>query len=305
VPPVVSRQPYVAVGLAVVSVSFSSVFILWSASPPVTIALYRLAIASAILAPVAVLHPSKPLRRVARGDAALMALVGLVLAAHFAFWITSLRMTSVASSTILVTSHPLLVGLLSHFALRERLTARASTGILLGFVGVVAIGLVDSNVSGESLAGDVLAFLGGVMAGLYFLLGRTIRQRVPLLGYALVVYACAAAFLLAFAVGLGEDLAPVGDLPRELVLFLAMALIPQIGGHTMYNWALRWVPAPVVSLSLVGEPIGSSLLVWALLAQVPNNAPAVAAAGVLALVGIYLAASAEGPRTMEAARDVG
>ncbi len=299
-----ARRPYVAVGFAVASVSFSSIFILWSESPPITIALYRLAIASAILAPVAVLHPSKPLRGVARRDVGLMALVGLVLAAHFAFWITSLRMTSVASSTILVTSHPLLVGLISHFALRERLAARASTGILLGFVGVVAIAFVDSSVSGESLAGDVLAFLGGVMAGFYFLLGRTIRQRVPLLGYALVVYASAAAFLAMFAVGLGEGLAPVGDLPRELVLFLAMALIPQIGGHTLYNWALRWVPAPVVSLSLVGEPIGSSLLAWALLAQVPNNAPAVAAAGVLALVGIYLAASAEGPRTMEA-RDVG
>lgn len=303
-PPLVSRRPYVAVGLAVVSVSFSSVFILWSASPPVTIALYRLAIASAILAPVAVLHPSKPLRGVARRDVGLMALVGLVLAAHFAFWITSLRMTSVASSTILVTSHPLLVGLLSHFALRERLTARASAGILLGFVGVVAIAYVDSNVSGESLAGDVLAFLGGVMAGFYFLLGRTIRQRVPLLGYALVVYASAAAFLAVFAVGLGDGLMPVGDVPTELVLFLAMALIPQIGGHTLYNWALRWVPAPVVSLSLVGEPIGSSLLAWALLGSVPNNAPAVAAAGVLALAGIYLAASAEGPPAVETRRAV-
>ena len=142
------------------------------------------------------------------------------------------------------------------------------------------------------------------MAGFYFLLGRTIRQRVPLLGYGLVVYASAAAFLALFAVGLGEGLAPVGDVPRELALFLAMALVPQIGGHTLYNWALRWIPAPVVSLSLVGEPIGSSLLAWALLGSVPSNTPAVAAAGVLALAGIYLAASAEGPPAVEARRAV-
>ncbi|MGQ0796602.1 MAG: DMT family transporter [Methanobacteriota archaeon] len=299
-----SRRPYLAVGLAVASVSSSSVLILGSASAPVTIALYRLAIASAILAPIAVLHPARPLRGIARRDALLMALVGLVLAAHFGFWITSLRLTSVASSTILVTSHPLLVGLMSHFVLRERLTARASAGILLGIVGVVAIALADSSASGASLEGDLLAFMGGVMAGLYFLLGRAIRQRVPLLGYALVVYACAAAFLLVFAIGAGGDLAPAGNLPRELALFLAMALVPQIGGHTLYNWALRYVTAPVVSLSLVGEPIGSSLLAWALLAQTPS--PAVAAGGALALVGIYLAASGEGlqARSAEALRDV-
>lgn len=294
--PVVRRAPYAAVGFAVVSVSFSSIFILWSASPPVTIALYRLAIASAILAPVAAFHPSQPLRGVTRRDAGLMVLVGLVLAAHFGLWITSLRMTSVASSTILVTSHPLLVGLVSHFGLGERLAPRASAGIVLGFVGVVGLALVDSSVSGETLSGDALAFLGGVMAGAYFLLGRRLRQRVRLLGYALVVYASAALFLLLFAVAVGEDLAPPGDVPREFGLFLAMALVPQIGGHTMYNWALRWVGAPLVSLSLVGEPIGSSLLAWALLGQVPANAGAVALAGVLALVGIYLAGSAEGPR---------
>lgn len=298
-------RPYAAVALAVVSVSFSSIFIVWSASEPLTIAVYRLAMATAILAPFALARRDVALWRISRRDALLMVLVGAVLAAHFGLWITSLKVAgvTVAGSTILVTSHPLLVGVLSHAVLRERLSARAALGIVLGFSGVVAIALADLGVSGETFLGDGLAFLGGVCAGFYFLLGRRIRQRVALVHYAFVVYASATAFLFLAAAAAG-DLAPRGDLPRELVLFLAMALIPQIGGHTLYNWSLRWVTAPIVSLSLVGEPIGSSLLAWALLSQVPSAA--VGIGGVLALLGIYLAASAEGGgvRTLEAARDI-
>ena len=300
-----ASRPYAAVALAVVSVSFSSIFIVWSASDALTIAVYRLAMATAILAPFALARRDAALWRISRRDALLMLLVGAVLAAHFGLWVTSLKVqgVTVASSTILVTSHPLLVGVLSHFVLRERISSRAALGIVLGFSGVVAIALADLGVSGETLLGDVFAFLGGVGAGFYFLLGRRIRQRVALVDYAFVVYGSATAFLFV-AAAIAGDLAPRGDLPRELLLFLGMAFIPQIGGHTLYNGSLRWVPAPVVSLSLVGEPIGSSLLAWVLLSQVPS--PAVGLGGALALAGIYLAASAEGGgvRTVEATRDI-
>jgi drug/metabolite transporter (DMT)-like permease len=294
------------VALAVLAVSFSSIFIVWSASDALTIAVYRLAMATALLAPFALARRDAALWRISRRDALLMVLVGAVLAAHFGLWVTSLKVqgVTVASSTILVTSHPLLVGLLSHFVLRERIVPKAAVGIVLGFAGVVAIALADLGVSGETLLGDSFAFLGGVCAGFYFLLGRRLRQRVALVDYAFVVYASATGFLFLAAAAAG-DLAPRGDLPRELLLFLAMALIPQIGGHTLYNWSLRWVTAPVVSLSLVGEPIGSSLLAWALLSQVPS--PAVGLGGALALAGIYLAASSESgdARAADATREAG
>lgn len=286
-------SPYAALALAVVSVSFSAIFISWSTSPFITIALYRLAIASLILAPFALLDRKRPLWGVPRGDVIRMMGVGGILATHFTLWIGSLKIeevsVSIASSVILVTSHPLLVGLLSHFVLRERLNAWMAVGIGLGFSGVVVIAIADSTARSASLIGDLLAFLGGIAAGFYFLAGRRLRQRVSLVAYAFVVYVSTTVFLFAFTLGLGESLVPVGDWPTELVLFLAMAMIPQIGGHTLYNWSLRWVTAPVVSLSLVGEPIGSSLLAWALLSQVPSAA--VAAGAALALLGIYLAAS--------------
>ena len=300
------RRPYLAIAMAVVCVSFAAIFITWSESPPITVALYRLGFASLILFPVALLHSERPLRRVDRKGTLLMTGVGAILATHFALWITSLKTqgVTVASSVILVTSHPLLVGLLSHFVVRERLNWQGAVGIVLGFSGVLVIAAGDYRVSTITLVGDVLAFLGGVMAGFYFLAGRRIRRQIPLLGYAFVVYASATGVLFVYAVALGQSLVPTGDAPRELLLFLALAIIPQIGGHTLYNWSLRYVSASVVSLSLVGEPIGSSLLAWVLLSQVPSLA--VAFGGTLALGGIYLTLMGETTRTRQVAatRDV-
>ena len=121
-----------------------------------------------------------------------MMAVGAILATHFTLWIGSLKIegvsVSVASSVILVTSHPLIVGVLSHFVLRERLNAWMALGIGLGFSGVVVIAIADSTARSASLVGDLLAFFGGVAAGFYFLAGRRLRQNIPLLAYAFVVY---------------------------------------------------------------------------------------------------------------------
>src|SRR2546422_28440 len=191
--------PYAAIGLAVGSVSFASIFITWSTSPPVTIALYRLAIATGVIGATILLR-SRVFRRpntllgISRRDAAVMALIGAILATHFALWISSLKVEgeSIASSVVLVTSHPLLVGLLSHYVLRERLNRWMTVGIVLGFAGVVSIALADYGFAGSLLYADILAFSGGVMAGFYFLLGPRGSQRTPLAGFPLVVLSRAA-----------------------------------------------------------------------------------------------------------------
>ena len=295
--------PYAGIALAVVSVSSAAIFISWSTSPFITIALYRLALASLILAPFALFDPKRALWHLARRDLLAMVGIGAILATHFTLWIGSLKLegvsVSVASSVILVTSHPLLVGVLSHYVLRERLNAWMAVGIALGFSGIVVIAIADSSAKSANLIGDLLAFSGGVAAGLYLLAGRRFRQRIPLIAYAFVVYLSATGVLFLFALGLRESLVPVGNLSTELTLLLALAVIPQIGGHTLYNWSLRWVPAPIVSLSLVGEPIGSSLLAWLLLSQVPSVA--VGVGGALALAGIYLTVVGQGSRSREAA----
>src|SRR2546426_10798282 len=288
-----ARGPYAAIAVAIVAVSFSSIFIRWSESDAITIAFYRLAFATLIVLPFAMRDRARMLRTLPRRDALPMAGIGVVLAAHFAFWITSLKTegVTVASSVILVTSHPVMVALVSHFLLGERVSRTTAAGIGLGFAGVVGIAVADLGVSETTLAGDMAALGGGLMAGIYFLAGRRLRQRVSLPVYAFVVYGTAALAMFVLALGTGR-LAPVGDVRRELLLFGAMAIIPQIGGHTLYNWSLRFVTAPVVSVSLVGEPIGSSLLAWALLGEVPSNLVAIGA--LLALAGIFLTAYSTG-----------
>src|SRR3989475_1010850 len=264
----------------------------------------RLAIATGIVGATILIRSSalrKPntLLRIPRRDAALMALIGGILATHFALWISSLKVEgeSIASSVVLVTSHPLMVGLLSHYVLPERLNRWMAVGIVLGFAGVVSIALADYGFAGSLLYADILALSGGVMAGFYFLLGRRVCQRVALLDYAFLVYASATAVLFVYALAFGSSLAPVGDVPRELLLFAALAVVPPIGGNTLYKWALPWVTAPVVSLSLVGEPVGSSLLAWVLLTQVPTVGVAVGAG--LGPPGIYLTAFGQSSRPPE------
>src|SRR2546428_6456355 len=183
------RGPYAAIAAAIVAVSFSSIFIRWSQSDAITIALYRLTIATVLISPFAAMDRATPLRTLPRRDVLLMGGIGVVLAAHFAFWITSLKTAgvTVASSVVLVTSHPVMVAVVSHFLLKERVAATTAAGIALGFSGVVVIAVADLRVSGTTLAGDLAALMGGGMAGGYLLPGPRLRATGFLPGYAVRV----------------------------------------------------------------------------------------------------------------------
>jgi len=281
--------PYAAIAFALVAVSFSSIFIRWSDSPPLVIAAYRLLFATAVLLPFALAWHWKELRSLPRKDVLVMAGIGLLLGAHFGLWISSLKVqgVSVTSSVVLVTSHPILVGALSHLVLKERIGRMTAAGIAVGIVGVTLIGIGDFGLSATTLGGDILALLGGVMVGLYLLAGRHFRQRVSVLVYVLVVYASAAALLTVAAVATG-GMQPAGDVGREFMLFLLLALVSQIGGHTVYNWCLKYVTAPVVSVSFVGEPVGAAILALLLLGEKPSDLVILGA--IAALAGIYLTA---------------
>ncbi|MCA1812888.1 MAG: DMT family transporter [Halobacteriales archaeon] len=147
----------------------------------------------------------------------------------------------------------------------------------------------DYALSGQALLGDALAFAGALFAAVYFLGGRRQRQRLSLPAYALVVYASASVTLLALAFAARE---PLTGLPaRDLLLCLGLAVGPQLFGHTVANWSLRWVPASLVSTAIVGEPIGSALLAWLVLAEVPPVASLLG--GAVILVGVYLVASSQ------------
>jgi drug/metabolite transporter (DMT)-like permease len=279
--------PNLALFISIVAVSTASILIRMSNGPPLAIATYRMLFSTLLLLPLFVYFDGlgKMRRMSLRGIASLMG-IGVVLAIHFASWITSLSFTTVASSVIFVHIDPIFVALVSHFFLKERVTKRMVAGIVVAFIGVTMIAVGDAGVGELNLYGDLLALIGGVMLGIYILGGRVVRRSLDLTSYVTPVYATASLVLVLMS--LLSDTPLTGYNVNEYILFFAIALVPMIFGHTVYNWALRYVSAPLVSMSLLGEPVGASILALLFLDEVPSTM--ILLGGVVTLAGILLCA---------------
>ena len=274
--------------LGVVSVAFSSIFIRWADAPPMSIAFWRNALAAAILLPIALVRHRDEFRSLSRREWATAVLAGALLALHFALWIPSLSYTTVAASTVLVTTQPVWVALIGR-ALGETVTRRTTVGIGLTLAGAVAISGGDFGSSAGSAFGDLLALGGAVAAAGYFLAGRRLRQRISLTTYVGIAYSTTALVLAVVVVVSGAPF--FGFTPEVWALFAAMTLLPQIGGHTVFNYLLGHVEAGTVAIAVTGEPVVASILAFVFFGEVPAW-PAVAG-GALILAGIYVTISAQ------------
>ena len=290
-------RPLLVLLLGIAAVSTASVLIRFAqrSTPSLTIAAGRLGLATLALAPVALTRHRAALARLRPRELGLGLLAGVLLALHFALWIASLERTSVVSSVVLVTTTPLWVGLFAPFVLREPLSRDVRLGILLALAGGITVGLGDAGLAtparSGSLSGDFMALAGAWMMAGYLMLGRRLRGGLTLVPYVFVVYGMAALVLLAAMALAGQGVARI---PREAWLWLALlALVPQLVGHSSFNWALRYLPASFVAVALLGEPVGSSALAWAFLREVPS--PVVLAGAALVLAGIALAARGAPP----------
>jgi len=286
------NKPYIALFVSVVSVSFAAIFIVsLEDTHPLSIALYRLLFTTLLILPFVVLRKKTrdELRELPRSTLLIMLGIGLILAAHFSLWITSLKLTSVASSVILVTAHPLLVGPVSHFFFKERLSIINTIGIISSVFGVSILVYGNYGFSSntiDTLEGNILAILGGVAAGLYILGGRKIRKTVSIGSYALVVYSVGTIMLFVLCLLFN---APTFALSvKELSVIFLMAIVAGILGHTLYNWSLEYIRASLASVVLLGEPIGSSILalVFPWINQIPSKFTIIG--GGIILFGIYL-----------------
>lgn len=279
--------PMAALAVAVLAVSTSAILIRFSEAPSLVKAFYRVLFTVALLAPVATLRYRSAILDLSRRHLLAAGATGVALAVHFAAWFESLEWTSVAASVTLVQSQPLFVALGAFLLLGERLNRRIVAGIVVALAGMAAMTLPGAALTGTRPAyGNALAVVGALMMAVYFLAGRSLRQEVPLVPYVTVVYTVCAASLLAFALADGAAVG-LGDYPpREWLLFLAMAIGPGLLGHTVINWALEHVESSVVSVTLLGEPVGSTLLAVVFLAEIPGFQTVAGAAVVLA--GIYL-----------------
>jgi len=297
--------PAAALVVAVLAVSTSAILVEFSAAPSLVKAFYRVLFTTLAVAPVALLRRREALGRFRRRDLFGAVGAGVALALHFGTWFESLEWTTVAASVTLVQAQPVFVAVGAALLLDERITRRIAAGIGVAVAGmaVMAVGEYDGGplLSSGAIYGDVLAVLGAVMVAAYYLAGRSLRQRMPLFPYVTVVYAVCTAVLGGFVVAAGH---PLGGYPaNEWLLFAAMALGPGVFGHTVINWALAHLESSVVSVSLLGEPVGSTVLALFLLAQVPGTATVLGGAVVLA--GIYLTASGRADGTPPEAEPAG
>ena len=290
--------------VAIAAVSSAAIFIRLAQGQgalSIVIAAARLVIASLILAPLALTRYRPELKSLSRREWGLAMLSGFFLALHFATWITSLQYTSVASSVVLVTTTPLWVALLSPLVLHERVSVPALIGLLLALGGGIVVALSDSCtwqagvlacpsfqtfIAGKYFLGNFLALFGAWMAAGYMLVGRKLRVKMELIPYIFVVYGMAALVLVVIMLGMHAN--PLGLPTMAYLWLLLLALVPQLFGHSIFNWALKYVPASFVSVTLLGEPIGSTILAFIIFQETPGAFKI--AGAVLILIGIWLAA---------------
>ena len=275
------------IGLA--AISSASILIKVCEAPPLVIAAYRLTLATIVLLLFSLPRTLREIRRLGRREILPSILAGFFLCFHFAFWVTSLKYTSVASSVIFAATNPIFVALASMFFLRETLSAALLLSILVAVAGGVVIGWADWDRGLQSLYGDLLALLGAVMATGYLLVGRRVRQKMDLTAYITLVYGMAAILLILLALVRGEVFFDYP--PRTYLLFFLLALVPQLIGHTTLNWALKFFSATLVAVFILGEPIGATLLAYFILGEPVSKS--LLLGGTLVLLGIYLSAREE------------
>ena len=292
--------------IAILAVSTASIFIRFAqtdGAPSLVIAALRLTFATLLLAPLALTRHRAELKSLTRKQVALGIASGLFLAVHFATWISSLEYTSVASSVVFVSTGPLWVALLSPVLLNEKSTRAAIVGLGLAILGGAIIGLSDACViqdgiqcpelgqvmQGRAMWGNFLALAGAWAVTGYLIIGRKLRAGMSLIPYIFLVYGMAAAALIVIMFAAGKS--PFGFEAKTYGWIFLLAAIPQLIGHSTYNWALRYLPAAFVAVTTLGEPIGSAILAFFILSETPSTATILG--GILILLGIFLASRNE------------
>lgn len=278
-----SSHVYALLVVGMIAISFSAIFVKWSYAPASVIGMYRLLITNVVLLPWAWAYRSQ-WHAVKRNDWLRLILSGFFLGLHFLLWMESLRYTTVASSTVLLALEPILVMAGSFWIFKQRTTTPALIGVGIALCGMILIGRGDMAISGQALYGDILSVLGTISVVIHMLLGQDLRQRVSSYVYNFTVFLVAGVALAAYNLAAGYSF--IEYEPREWLLFSLMAVIPTVLGHMLFNWLLQYVSATSISMSVLGEPVGATILAWLLLGETLTITQMIAC--FLLIVGVWM-----------------
>ena len=281
-----ARYGLLFVGIA--GLSLAGVFYRAASAPPIAMVAWRMLIGAAVLAPVALATSAVKRRgRILPDDMLWSIVAGACFCLDLVLWAVSLRYTSIASAALFVSTQPIFVAAFAATALGERPSRATLVGVALGIAGIVAVGAVDIRIVGHALLGDVLAVAAALAETVYLLIGRRVRQRVDAPRYALVVYAtCAACCWLALtALRVSPSMSG-----HDMMMAFGLALSATVVGHTLVSFSLGHMPAAVVAVSFLAQPLLAAFFAFAILAQsVPWTT---IAGGLIALAGIGIVAYA-------------
>ncbi len=304
--------PSIVLGIGILAVSTASLFIRFAqeTTASLVIAAVRMAVATLVLTPVVLTSYRHELGSLSRKQLLMLLLGGVFLGFHFATWITSLEYTSVASSVVLVTTAPLWVAILAPLVLHEKLTRNLLIGLAIALAGSTVVTLssncqitgrfltcdgFEQILQGKAFVGNVLALAGAFLSAGYLMVGRVSRGKLSLPAYAFVVYGVAATVLILLVLISGEQV--TGLPPMSYVWLVLLGLVPQLVGHSSFNWALKYLPATYVSIALLGEPVGTVILAYLFLAEAPTVIEIVG--GVMILGGILISSQTAKPQYVE------
>ncbi|MFJ7640247.1 DMT family transporter [Peribacillus sp. NPDC046944] len=256
-------NPYLALAIGVASVSFSAILVKLATAPSGIIAFYRLLFTVLLMLPVFLIKYRHELKLIRKKDWLLSIAAGVFLAFHFILWFESLNYTSVASSTVLVTLQPLFAFAGAYFFFKERFSLRAIGSGVIAIAGSFVISWGDFRISGMALWGDVLALIACALVTGYLLFGQSVVKRISSITYTFVVYSISAVTLFVYVLVKGEALAPYAV--EDWIYFILLAIFPTLLGHSLFNWTLKWLSTTTISMAILLEPVGATVLAYFIL----------------------------------------
>lgn len=252
--------PLLVIFIGVLAVSASAIFVKLSTAEAGTTAFYRMFFSVILMMPLFLKNHLGELKGLKNRDWIFSIVAGVLLAFHFILWFESLNYTSVASSTVLVTLQPLFAIVGTYFFFKERLSLKALVAMLIAIAGSVLISWGDFQLGGSAFYGDMLALIACAFVTGYMLFGQDVRSRVGLTTYTMIVYAVSAITLAVYMLVKGESFTT--NEPMNWLWFALLAIVPNLLGHTLFNWAIKYVSTNTTSIMILFEPIGASILAY-------------------------------------------